>query len=116
MGSSVRAGRNSGNAVKELKKALQEKEKETAILHQISESISCNLDLDEVLKQIIEIVVQVSHGDACLLYLLDGRRAHLPRAEVGREPAHIRGQVPDHPFPPALGEGLHLVAHNLPRR
>lgn len=74
---SVRTGRSTGNALKELKKALQEKAKETAILHQISESISCNLNLDEVLKQVIEIVVQVSHADACLLYLLDGRKEEL---------------------------------------
>jgi len=75
--SSVRTGRITENAVKELKKALQEKAKETAILHQISESISSNLNLDEVLKQIIEIVVQVAHADACLLYLLDGRKEEL---------------------------------------
>jgi signal transduction protein with GAF and PtsI domain len=51
--------------------------KETAILHQISESISCNLNLDEILKQIIEIVVQVTRGDACLLYLLDDHHEEL---------------------------------------
>ena len=74
---SVRAGRNTEGKIKELKKSLQEKAKEVAILHQISESISCNLNLDEVLKQIIEIVVQVTRADACLLYLLDIRKEEL---------------------------------------
>lgn len=73
----VQTGRSTESTVKELKKSLQEKTKEVAILHQISESISCNLKLDEVLKQIIEIVVQVTHADACLLYLLDNRREEL---------------------------------------
>ena len=77
MESSGRTGRITENAVKELKKALLEKAKETAILHQISESISSNLNLDEVLKQIIEIVVQVTHADASLLYLLDGHKEEL---------------------------------------
>src|ERR1700686_1978197 len=63
--------------VKDLKKSLQEKTKELDVLHQISESISCNLNLDAVLKQIIEIVVQVTRADACLLYLLDGRGEEL---------------------------------------
>ncbi len=60
-----------------LRQALRDREREVAILHQISETISCNLNLDEVLKQIIEIVVQVTHADACLLYLLDSRREEL---------------------------------------
>src|SRR2546421_9652529 len=66
-----------GSTLKELKKSLQEKAKELAVLHKISESISSNLNLDEVLKQIIEIVVQVTHADACLLYLLDSRKEEL---------------------------------------
>lgn len=44
---------------------------ELQILHHISRSISCTLDLDQVLREIIELVVDVTHGDSCLLYLLD---------------------------------------------
>src|SRR3972149_7245768 len=60
-----------------LRQILEEKTREVEILHRISESISGSLDLDEVLKQIIEIVVQVTRADACLLYLLDGRKEEL---------------------------------------
>jgi signal transduction protein with GAF and PtsI domain len=44
---------------------------ELEILHHISQSISCSLDLDQVLREIIELVVGVTKGDSCLLYLLD---------------------------------------------
>ena len=40
------------------------------ILHRISESISSTLELETVLKQIVEVVVEVTKGDACLLYLI----------------------------------------------
>jgi signal transduction protein with GAF and PtsI domain len=60
-----------------LRRVLEERVREVEVLHQISESISANLNLDEVLKQIVEIVVQVTHADACLLYLLDSRREEL---------------------------------------
>jgi len=44
---------------------------ELKILHHISQSISCTLDLDQILREIIELVVDVTRGDSCLLYLLD---------------------------------------------
>src|SRR5438270_6518285 len=44
---------------------------ELRILHQISQSISSTLDLDQVLRQIVELVIDVTRGDACLIYLLD---------------------------------------------
>lgn len=60
-----------------LKRSLADKTRELELLRQISESISCNLDLDDVLKQIIDIVVQVTKADACLLYLYDDRNKEL---------------------------------------
>lgn len=60
-----------------LKRSLSEKTRELELLRQISESISCNLDLDDVLKQIIDVVVQVTKADACLLYLYDERNKEL---------------------------------------
>lgn len=44
---------------------------ELGILHQISQSISCSLDLDRVLKEIVGLVEDVTECDACLLYLID---------------------------------------------
>jgi signal transduction protein with GAF and PtsI domain len=46
-------------------------EQELEVLYQISTRISSHLELDEVLNHIIELVHQVTQGDACFLYLLD---------------------------------------------
>ncbi len=58
-------------AVTKLKAALKLKNQEIEVLHQISQAMSGNLNLEEVLKHIIELVTGVTNGDACLLYLLD---------------------------------------------
>ncbi len=54
-----------------IQKTLDLAGQELKILHEISQSISCSLDLDQVLQKIIDLVVDVTHGDSCLLYLLD---------------------------------------------
>src|SRR6186713_234251 len=54
-----------------IQKTLDLAGQELRILHQISSTISSTLDLDEVLHQIIGLVIQVTRGDSCLLYLLD---------------------------------------------
>ena len=59
------------NSVEDIQKTLNLAGQELKILHQMSHTISCTLDLDEVLSQIIELVVEVTKGDSCLLYLLD---------------------------------------------
>ena len=56
---------------------LRERTREVEILHRISESISSTLDLEAVLKHIVEMVVEVTKADACLLYLLSERRDEL---------------------------------------
>jgi signal transduction protein with GAF and PtsI domain len=52
-------------------------EEENTILRRITETISCNLNLEEVLKQIIQTVIEVTKGDACLLYLFDDKKEEL---------------------------------------
>jgi signal transduction protein with GAF and PtsI domain len=54
-----------------IQKTLDLAGQELKILHQISTTISSTLDLDEVLQQIIDLVIDVTRGDSCLLYLLD---------------------------------------------
>jgi signal transduction protein with GAF and PtsI domain len=54
-----------------IQKTLDLAGQELRILHQISSTISSTLDLDEVLHQIIGLVIQVTRGDSCFLYLLD---------------------------------------------
>jgi signal transduction protein with GAF and PtsI domain len=67
----------SSNSFENIQKTLDLAGQELKILHQISESISCSLDLDQVLHKIIDLVVDVTKGDSCLLYLLDEPAHHL---------------------------------------
>ena len=62
---------HSSEAVGKLRTALRLKTLEIEILHQISQAISSNLNLEEVLRHIIDLANQVTRGNSCLLYLLD---------------------------------------------
>ena len=85
----------------DLKQKLRERTREVDVLHRISESISSTLDLEAVLKQIVEVVVEVTKADACLLYLLSDRRDELVlRASKNPHPKLI-GRVSI-----GLGEGI----------
>jgi len=53
------------------KAALEEKTQELELLQRIIESISSNLDLGIVLKEIVALVVEKSNADACLIYLIN---------------------------------------------
>jgi signal transduction protein with GAF and PtsI domain len=64
-------------SVEKVKRALREKTREVDVLHSISESISGTHDLESVLKHIVEVVVETSRCDACLLYLLSTSREEL---------------------------------------
>ncbi len=59
------------NSFETIQKTLDLAGQELRILHQISQSISSTLDLDQVLRQIVDLVIDVTRGDACLLYLID---------------------------------------------
>ena len=60
-----------------IQKTLDLVGQELKILHQISSTISSTLDLDEVLQQIIGLVIDVTRGDSCFLYLLDEGEEYL---------------------------------------
>ena len=62
---------------KDLKAALRERTREVEVLHRISESIRGTLDLEAVLRHIVEVVEEVTKADACLLYLLSPHRDEL---------------------------------------
>jgi len=64
-------------ASKDVKVALRERTREVEVLHRISESISSTLDLEAVLKHIVEVVVEVTKADSCLLYLVSANRDEL---------------------------------------
>ncbi len=42
-----------------------------AILHRVSKIVSSGLDLDEMLRELIDLTVRVTACDACLVYLVD---------------------------------------------
>ncbi len=84
-----------------LQQALREKAREVDVLHRITESISSQLDLESVLRHIVEVVVEVTKADACLLYLLsDGRNELILRASKNPHPKLI-GRITIE-----LGEGI----------
>lgn len=62
---------------KDVKVVLRERTREIEVLHRISESISSTLDLASVLKHIVEVVVEVTKADSCLLYLVSANRDEL---------------------------------------
>src|SRR6185369_3981950 len=65
------------NSIETIQKTLDLAGQELRILHQISQSISATLDLDRVLREIVELVIDVTRGDACLIYLLDETKENL---------------------------------------
>jgi signal transduction protein with GAF and PtsI domain len=75
--------------------------REVHILHRISESISSTLEQTTVLKQIVEVVVEVTKADACLLYLISENKDELIlRASKNPHPRLI-GRISI-----GLGEGI----------
>src|SRR5438094_7807165 len=65
------ARNTNNNSIETIQKTLDLAGQELRILHQISQSISSTLNLDQVLRQIVDLVIDVTRGDACLIYLLD---------------------------------------------
>jgi signal transduction protein with GAF and PtsI domain len=88
-------------SVQALDQALREKTREVELLHRISESVSSTLDLESVLKHIVDVVVEVTKAEACLLYLLsDSREELILRASKNPHPKLI-GRITI-----GLGEGI----------
>ncbi len=88
-------------SIAQLDQALRVRTREVDVLHRISESISNTLDLEAVLKHIVEVVVEVTKADACLLYLLSDRHDELIlRASKNPHPKLI-GRITI-----GLGEGI----------
>ena len=85
------------------------------LLHQISNIVSSNLSLEKMLQELIGLAVEVTHCDACLVYLVDHgsneivlRASQLPHsAEIGnirmKMGEGITGWVAQHRSVVALG-------------
>jgi signal transduction protein with GAF and PtsI domain len=94
-------GHKQTHSVKTLDQALQEKTREVEVLHRISESISSTLDLESVLKHIVDMVVEVTRADACLLYLLSDSREELILSASKNPHPKLIGRITI-----GLGEGI----------
>src|SRR6201996_7248302 len=89
---------------------------QVALLHRISSIVSSDQDIESILKELVSLAINVTHSDACLVYLIDYvtneivlRASQLPHdAEIG----NVRLK---------MGEGITgwVAAHNsvvaLPR-
>ncbi|MEX0829568.1 MAG: GAF and ANTAR domain-containing protein [Nitrospirales bacterium] len=85
----------------ELKQQVRERTREVQVLHRISETICSTLEQATVLKQIVEVVVEVTKADACLLYLISETKEELIlRASKNPHPRLI-GRISI-----GLGEGI----------
>jgi signal transduction protein with GAF and PtsI domain len=92
---------NKGVSLEELKQTVKERNREVQLLHRISTSISSSLELETVLKHIVEVVVEVTKADACLLYLISEKKDELIlRASKNPHPRLI-GRIAI-----GLGEGI----------
>jgi signal transduction protein with GAF and PtsI domain len=90
-----------GTSVATLQRALREKTREAEILHEICETVSAKLDLDAVLRDIVDIAVKVTKADSCLIYLLTpGRDELVLRASKNPHP-NLIGRIRL-----GLGEGI----------
>src|SRR5689334_25430759 len=53
------------------KVVASEVKSQVALLHQISNIVSSNLSTEKMLQELIGLAVEVTHCDACLVYLVD---------------------------------------------
>src|SRR5215510_2261473 len=78
---------------KDIQKSLDLAGQELTILHQISQTISATLDLDKVLHQIIDLVIENTKGDSCLLYLVDDKEEFLVLRASKNPHARLIGNI-----------------------
>lgn len=76
-----------------LQRELDQKEQELTVLHQISQAIGSTLDLEKVLKHIVVIALKVTGGDACFLYLFNGKKDELILRAAKKPQAKTIGEI-----------------------
>ncbi len=81
--------------------ALERVEAENRLLHRVIETISSSLDLEEVLRQTIGLVLEATGGDACFLHLWDPERQVLELKAASEDFQGVVGKVTLQ-----LGEGV----------
>jgi signal transduction protein with GAF and PtsI domain len=61
----------------DVNEVLKQKEQELMILHEVAKDISSNLELKELLKRVVEMVINLTTADSCLIYLYDRKNNEL---------------------------------------
>jgi signal transduction protein with GAF and PtsI domain len=56
---------------------LKQKEQELKVLHEVAKDISSNLELKELLEKVVEMVMEFTTADSCLIYLYDRKNNEL---------------------------------------
>jgi signal transduction protein with GAF and PtsI domain len=76
--------------LQDLEQRLQRTEQQLQVLQSISRLMVRKLSLRDVLQEIVTLVIQATHGGACLIYLIDSNElvlcaSHAPHpSEIGR--------------------------------
>jgi signal transduction protein with GAF and PtsI domain len=58
--------------IQDIEQRLQRTEQQLQVLQKISRLMVRKLSLPQVLQAIVDLVVEATHGDSCLIYLIDG--------------------------------------------
>lgn len=72
---------------------LKDRELEVDALRQIGQAIGALFDIEEMLKRVADIVVQVTGTDLCVIYLLDEARNELVLRASSRQATGIIGKL-----------------------
>ena len=87
--------------IQRLKITLQEKSQEVNLLHRITEIIGSSHDLKELLSEIARMIIGMTRGDSCLVYLYDEKKEELVLRGSYNPHPRLLGRIKLH-----LGEGI----------
>jgi signal transduction protein with GAF and PtsI domain len=85
----------------DLRRELQQKEQELAILHEVAKDISGNLPLHDLLHGIVDMAMHFTQADSCLIYLYDKQNNAVVLAATSDRKQRMLGRVKM-----KLGEGV----------
>lgn len=80
---------------------LDQKNQELAVLHQVAQHISSDLQLNELLEHIVRMVLTLTRADSCFIYLYDKQRNELILRSASRPEKAVVGTIRL-----GLGEGV----------
>ena len=59
-----------------MKREPEDIKKEIALFYQVAQTVH-SLEINELLREIVQIAIEVTHGDSCLIYVLDPKKDDL---------------------------------------